>query len=234
MRFGKGVAALGLAATFQPQEFKSLLYGHDLEGNVLHARRVDSTQHRAATDYTFSAPKSVLITALIQQDQRAIQAHDSAVEVALSVMEARYTQTRISTDTGRRKVKTSNLVAAVFRHETSREQDPQLHSHCVVINARQLPNGSWRSMSNDAAIAHQKLLGQIYQNELAIQLQQCGYEIEARSNGQFELKGYGQKILDIYSNRTQAIQVHLEKWEQARGKAATAVTGCAQVSICVS
>lgn len=219
--FGKGFATLGLAATFQPQEFKSLLYGHDLEGNALHARRLNSTQHRSATDYTFSAPKSVSIAALIQQDQRVIQAHDLAVEVALSVMEDRYTQTRISTDTGRREVKTSNLVASVFRHETSREQDPQLHSHCVVINATQLPDGSWRSMSNEAAISHQKLLGQIYQNELAFQLQQCGYQIEVRPNGQFELKGYGQKILDIYSNRTQAIKVRLDQWEQAQGVIAT-------------
>ncbi len=216
---GKGATSLGLSDSFQSQEFRALLYGQDLQGNPLHGKRIDPKNHRAATDYTFSAPKSVSIAALIQQDSRAVKAHDRAVEVALEVMEVRYTQTRVSTNEGRKKLKTGNLVAAVFRHETSREQDPQLHSHCVVINATKLPDGSWRSMSNEAAIAHQKLLGQIYQNELAFQLRQCGYEIEARLHGQFELKGYSQKVLDIYSNRAQTIQAHLKK--QAQGEPVT-------------
>ena len=46
-----------------------------------------------------------------------------------------------------------------FRHETSREQDPQLHSHCVVINATQLEDGKWQSLSNEEVLNNQKLLG---------------------------------------------------------------------------
>jgi conjugative relaxase-like TrwC/TraI family protein len=212
--YGKGAAALGLADVVEQSVFKKLLHGKTPQGESLHAKRINPKNHRAATDYTFSAPKSVSIAALIQQDARVIQAHDQAVETVLSVLEERYAQTRISTVQGRQRVTTGNILAAVFRHETSREQDPQLHSHCVVINATQLADGTWRSFSNEAIVAHQKLLGEIYQNELAHQIQKLGYEVEPRANGQFELKGYDPHLLNTFSTRAQQIQDYLEDWQQ--------------------
>jgi conjugative relaxase-like TrwC/TraI family protein len=125
----------------------------------------------------------------VQGDERVLEAHHQAVSKALSVLEERYAQTRVSTEAGRQKVTTGNITAAVFTHSTSREAEPQLHSHCVVMNATQLPDGRWFSFSNEAAIANKKLLGQIYQNELAIALQQQGYQIEPKAHGQFELQG---------------------------------------------
>lgn len=145
---------------------------------------------------------------------RVVEAHQQAVETALSVLEARFAQTRISTLQGRQRITTGNIVAALFQHQTSREQDPQLHSHCVVINATQLTDGSWRSFSNEAIVRHQKLLGQIYQNELAYQLWQLGYGIEPRANGQFELAGYEPKLLRAFSTRTGQIQDYLNDWQQ--------------------
>ncbi|MBE9140785.1 relaxase domain-containing protein [Nodosilinea sp. LEGE 07088] len=59
---------------------------------------VDPEKRRAATDFTFSAPKSVSIAALVQQDERVLEAHRQAVAKALLVLEERYAQTRISTE----------------------------------------------------------------------------------------------------------------------------------------
>lgn len=101
---------------------------------------------------------------------------------------------------------TGNLVAAVFPHATNREAEPRVHSHCVVINATQLPDGRWFSFSNEQAIANKKLLGQIYQNELAVVLKQQGYEIEPKAHGQFELKGYSPELLKLFSTRRQQIE----------------------------
>jgi conjugative relaxase-like TrwC/TraI family protein len=212
---GKGSIALGLSGVIQPEQFKALLHGKDLQGNSLLAKSPHANQaHRAATDFTFSAPKSVSIAALIQHDRRVIVAHDQAVEVALLLLEERYAQTRIRTDEGRQRVKTGNITAAVFRHETSREQEPQLHSHCVVINTTQLADGSWRGLGNEQAIAHQKLLGEIYQNELAFQLRQHGYEIEHCGTGQFKLKGYSSALMNTFSTRTQQIETYLEELQR--------------------
>ena len=198
---GKGAIALKLTGKVETSTFKQLLKGEGPSGQSLHARKIDLAKHRAGTDYTFSAPKSVSIAGLIQKDWRVMTAHNSAVETALAVLEERYAQARVRTKEDRQRVTTGNVVAAVFRHETSRAQDPQLHSHCVVINTTQMADGSWRSLSNEEIVANQKLLGEIYQNELAHQLQQCGYEIEPRANGQIELRGYEPKLLEVFSTR---------------------------------
>jgi conjugative relaxase-like TrwC/TraI family protein len=212
--FGRGAGTLGLQGEVEPAVFKDLLHGQAPNGECLHARAIDPEHHRAATDYTLSAPKSVSIAGLIQEDARVIAAHNQAVDVALQVLEERFAQTRVSTPEGRQRVVTGNIVAAVFQHESSRELDPQLHSHCVVMNTTQLPDGSWRSLSNEEIVANQILLGEIYQNELAFQLRQRGYDIEPCGQGQFEIAGYGEALLETFSTRTRQIEDYLQRWQQ--------------------
>jgi conjugative relaxase-like TrwC/TraI family protein len=213
---GKGATTLGLEGAVDPETFVDLLHGLAPDNTFLLGRWVDPEKHRAATDYTFSAPKSVSIAALVQEDDRVLVAHTKAVETALSVLEKRYAQTRISTDKGRQRITTGNLIAAVFPHDTSRELEPQLHSHCVVINATQLPDGQWRSFSNEEVVQNQKLLGQIYQNELAYELKQVGYEIGYRSHGQFEIAGYSSELLSEFSTRRHQIEELIKTWESER------------------
>ncbi|WP_035984368.1 MobF family relaxase [Leptolyngbya sp. KIOST-1] len=210
---GKGAASLGLAGVVNQQEFSQMLSAQAPDGRSLTGKVVNPEKRRAATDFTFSAPKSVSIAALVQQDERVLEAHHQAVAKTLSVLEERYAQTRVSTEAGRAKVTTGNIAAAVFTHSTSREAEPQLHSHCVVMNATQLADGRWFSLSNEGAIANQKLLGQIYQNELAVALRQQGYQIEPKAHGQFELAGYSPELLKAFSTRRQQILKLIEKWE---------------------
>lgn len=211
---GRGAETLGLQGEVDPAVFKDLLHGQAPNGECLHGRAIDPEHHRAATDYTLSAPKSVSLAGLIQGDERVIAAHNQAVDVALAVLEERFAQTRVSTPEGRQRVVTSNIVAAVFQHESSRELDPQLHSHCVVMNTTQLPDGSWRSLSNEEIVANQILLGEIYQNELAFGLRQLGYDIEPCGQGQFELSGYGEALLETFSTRTRQIEDYLQRWQE--------------------
>ena len=213
---GNGAQKLGLAGAVDKAIFQQLLHGQTPDGKSLHSKAINPAKHRAATDYTFSAPKSVSIAGLIQKDKRVIQAHDEAVKTALTVLENRYAQTRVRRGPGiREKVATGNIIAATFRHETSREQDPQLHTHCVVINATQMGDGKWQSLSNEEVLNNQKLLGEIYQNELAVQLRKYGYEIEPNGSGQFEFKDYEQPLLDLFSTRTQQIEQYIERWEDS-------------------
>jgi conjugative relaxase-like TrwC/TraI family protein len=210
---GKGAVTLGIEGAVDREVFVDLLHGLAPDETFLLGRWVDPEKHRAATDYTFSAPKSVSLAALVQGDDRVLTAHTMAVETALSVLEDRYAQTRISTDQGRQRITTGNLIAAVFPHHTSRELEPQLHSHCVVINATQLPEGQWRSFSNEEAVQNQKLLGQVYQNELAHELKQLGYGIQPKAHGQFEIEGYRPEDLKAFSTRRHQIEELVKKWE---------------------
>ncbi|MEO1390279.1 MAG: MobF family relaxase [Cyanobacteria bacterium J06634_6] len=214
---GKGADNLGLTGTVEKAVFGELLSGMGPGGEVLSGKEIDSKKRRAATDFTFSAPKSVSVAALVQRDERVLAAHHQAVAMAMAVLEERYAQTRISTEMGRQRLTTGNLIAAVFPHATNREAEPQLHSHCVVMNATQLPDGRWFSFANEGAISNKKLLGQIYQNELATALQEHGYVISPKAHGQFELIGYSPELLKLFSTRRQQIESLVALWE-AEGK----------------
>ena len=215
--FGAGAEQLQLTGGVKQETFQQVLNGKAPDGQPLFSRKIDPAKRRAATDFTFSAPKSVSVAALVQGDRRVVEAHRSAVDRTLQVLEDRYSETRVTTDIGRRTVKTGNLIAAVFPHGTSREAEPQLHSHCVVMNATQLENGSWYSFLNDSAIMNKKLLGQIYQNELAVELKKVGYEVEQREHGQFDIKGYSPELLETFSTRRGQIESLMAEW-QASGK----------------
>ena len=129
--------------------FKTLLAGQ-VAPEV--RRRRGSTRHdardRIGIDLTFSAPKSVSLQALVGGDARVIAAHDRAVSAP-----SRRPRTARSPGArwpARRRVERSgNLIVAKFRHETSRERDPQLHTHALVLNLTQRRDGAWRALKND-------------------------------------------------------------------------------------
>ncbi|MGP1385378.1 MAG: MobF family relaxase [Thainema sp.] len=204
--FGKGACQFGLTGPVQGNDFKQLLHGYSPQGHqTLSGRTISPNRHRAGLDLTFSAPKSISLAALVGGQEQLEQAHRTAVDRTLAVIEERYAQTRVRTLEGRHAIATGSLIVAQFHHDTSREKDPQLHTHCVVINATQLENGRWQSLHNDVLFKQQKLLGMIYQNELAVEVQRLGYAIERRDNGQFELQGYALDALQTFSKRREQI-----------------------------
>ena len=82
------------------------------------------------------------------------------------------------------------IVAATFRHDTSRNLDPQLHTHSVVANMVRGEDDKWRSMANEKLYGSKMLLGALYRNELAASLTRLGYDIEkTHADGRFEIAG---------------------------------------------
>jgi len=205
--FGQGARRLGLTGQVQGDVFKQLLHGYSPKGNQpLSGRKIDPATHRAGIDLTFSAPKSVSLAALVAGNEAIEQAHRIAVHRTLEQIEQRYAQTRVRSPAGRHAIGTGNLIVAQFHHDTSREKDPQLHTHCVTLNATQLENGRWQSLHNDSLFRNKMLLGVLYRNELAAELQRLGYEIEVSPGGLFELKGYTTDQLHSFSKRSDQIQ----------------------------
>src|SRR6202044_3320565 len=104
-------------------------------------KTIKTMKHRAGWDATFSAPKSVSLTALVGGDESVREAHRQSVRVALDQLE-RYTQARIG---GNHSPETTGrFVAAKFEHDTARPVDgyvaPQLHTHAVVFNVTERAN----------------------------------------------------------------------------------------------
>lgn len=200
--YGKGASQLNLPGEIKDRQvFASICKGLAPDGSG----RLGRERSRAAIDCTFSAPKSVSLCALVGGDERLVTAHQEAVEKALSVMEKQYAQTRIRTNNDRSVIKTANLVVAQFDHLESRELDPHLHTHALVMNLTKTPDGSWYSLHNGEIYQNKKNLGMVYQNYLAAKVQKLGYEVEERGHGQFEIKGYQKQDLVKFSKRRQQI-----------------------------
>ena len=78
---GQGAEKLILNGDVKSDDFRNLLDGKLPDGSQIHNA---AEGRRGGTDLTFSAPKSVSLQALIGNDIRLIDAHDSAVKKAVS------------------------------------------------------------------------------------------------------------------------------------------------------
>jgi conjugative relaxase-like TrwC/TraI family protein len=206
---GELAADLNLAGSVDGHIFEAMLTGELPNGIVLPGKGNHQEQRRAGFDATFSAPKSISIAALLNDD-RLIEVHQQAVKTALKVAEIRYAQDREwNRETKVVEVKqTGNLAIALFLHDTSRDLDPNLHTHAVILNGTKDANGNYRALYTDELYGHRKLLDDIYLNELAHGARQLGYEIEPTTDG-FELAGYPQELRDTFSQRRKTIERHV-------------------------
>jgi conjugative relaxase-like TrwC/TraI family protein len=216
---GELAEKFGLSGAVGAKEFARLSEGqHPETGKQLVLHRtvheyrnaqggvVSPVEHRAGWDATFSAPKSISLTALVGGDDRVREAHREAVNVALKELE-RYTQARIG---GNHAAETTGqFVAAKFEHDTARPVDgyaaPQLHTHVVVFNMTERENGAMRALQPKGLFESQQFATAIYQSHLTYRLRSLGYEIESGKSGAPEIKGYSQEYLDASSPRRQQI-----------------------------
>lgn len=195
-----GIAAerLGLSGSVESQTFEDLLNGYLPNGAAI---TNNGGVHSPGLDMTFSAPKSVSLLALLGKDDRIAPAHLSAVKTTLAWVEQRLAEARISGD-GPRAVPTGNLVYALFAHDVSRNQDPQLHVHSVIINATQRSDGAWRAVHSHKLYNENTLIGSVYHAQLRAEMQKLGYQTEiAGKHGSFEIKGIDRTVLDEWSTR---------------------------------
>ena len=180
-------------------------------------REVTSAEHRAGWDATFSAPKSVSLTALVGGDDRVREAHRESVRAALQELE-RYTQARIGNVHAPET--TGKFIAATFEHDTARPVDgyaaPQLHTHAVIFNMTERENGlengkQMRALQPHEMFVSQRYVTAVYRSELALRLEKLGYELERGKHGQPEIKGYTKEYLEASSPRREQIKDHLRE-----------------------
>src|ERR1700681_3628279 len=221
---GKLAEQWGLKGEVNEEHFERLANGqHPITGEQLvrhqtareyvneRGEAVSTMEHRAAWDATFSAPKSVSLTALVGGDDRVRLAHRESVKVALGEME-KYVQARIG---GNHPAETTGKwVAASFEHDGARPVNgyaaPQLHTHAVFFNLTERQNGQTRALQPRELYKSQAYLTAVCRSELAMRLTALGYEIERGDSGQPEIRGYTAEYLEASSPRSQQIREYLE------------------------
>jgi conjugative relaxase-like TrwC/TraI family protein len=220
---GRLAGKYGLRGEVQEQDFQRLSEGqHPITGEQLVQHqvareysnelgdKVTTMEHRAGWDATFSAPKSVSLTALVGGDERVRDAHRKSVQVALDELE-RFVQARIGRNHPAET--TGQWVAAKFEHDSARPVGgyaaPQLHTHVVFFNVTETETGKAHAIQPQELYKSQKFATAIYQSELGYRLKELGYEIEPGKNGAPEIKGYTREYLEASSPRSQQIKAHL-------------------------
>jgi conjugative relaxase-like TrwC/TraI family protein len=219
---GTGAQALGLSGEVERDQFRDMLDGKLPDGQQLGTIRDGANQHRPGWDVTMSAPKSVSIMAEVAGDRRLIVAHDRAVKNALAFAERHSAATRVREGSKVDRHQTGNLVVASFRHDTSRAQDPQLHTHNVIMNATRDADGNWRSLEPRALYQLQKAIGAVYRQELAVNVRELGYEIEPGKDSLFEIKGVAAEAIKAFSERAAQVEARLAERGQTRESASAA------------
>lgn len=221
---GSGAERLNLSGKVTEEAFLSLCEGnHPETGKRLTQRRNSIRRKNGALianrrvyyDYTISPPKSVSVAALML-DARIVGAHERAVRVVLKELEAfAETRVRIGQKDGGRP--TGNLVAACFRHDTSRELDPHLHTHCIVFNATLDPvECRWKALQTHGMLKAGRFASSLYDHEMSRELRALGYAL--RPNGRsFEIEGISPALIARFSKRRRQIDEETAKRIAAEG-----------------
>ena len=174
-------------------------------------------------DFQCSAQKSVSIMAITMGDHRLVQAHDLAARRALAELE-KLAAVQLSLGKRKHRETTGNLCAAAFRHDASRELDPQLHTHFVVANASyDVKSRRWLALETYDMFKAIRYAGKCYQNELAAQCRCLGYEIEPIRGKKgliegFEIKGVPEELRQRFSKRRAEVEAAIVRFLDERGR----------------
>ncbi len=210
--FGEGAAALGLSGEVHPNILRNLFEGKSPDGQEQLVRRGHNKKRQGGWDLTFSAPKSVtMLWALGSPEQKAAveAAHMKAVEKALKEIEALAGFTRISSPLGKEFVKVK-LTFGGFTHATSRESDPDLHTHCLLVNMGILPDGRTGFVYTREIFRMKMLGGLIYRQTLAHELQKSLGIDFVQKRTWMEVAGIPEWLCARFSKRRRQVLEHLE------------------------
>lgn len=209
--YGVASAKLGLNGDITKEQFSDLCDNlHPSTQEQLTPR--NNAERRVGYDFTFSANKSVsLVQALGTDEQREqiLDAFRSSVHETMADIE-KAVQTRVRVGGAFENRDTANLAYGEFVHFTSRpidgKPDPQLHSHCFVMNATfDEKENRWKAAELGQIKENAPYYEALFQSKFADKIQKLGFEVERSKNG-FEIKGIRQETIDKFSRRSEAIE----------------------------
>jgi conjugative relaxase-like TrwC/TraI family protein len=215
---------LGLRDEVGAEELRRVLDGLDpRDGTGL--RTSTSPGRVAGFDLTFSAPKSVSVLFGIGDDSlrsRVREAHDVAVREAVGHLERTAAAVRRG-HAGAIVEEASGLVAAAFRHRTSRAGDPQLHTHVLVANLGRGVDGRWSALDVRRLYAQARAASFIYQAVMRGELTgTVGVEWSPVRRGIAEVVGVPRDVMRAFSRRRAEIDAALAERGTSGARAAEA------------
>jgi conjugative relaxase-like TrwC/TraI family protein len=185
----------------------------------VYAKGADRRRPVAGFDCTFTVAKSVSVLWALADDptrDAIYAAHRRAIADVLAIIERDVARTRIGAN-GVAQVETRGVIAAAFDHWDSRDNDPNLHTHVVIANRVQGPDGRWRTLDSravhSAAVAMSERYDALLADHLATSL---GLEWEYRERGPrrnpaYELAAVPQPLIAEFSQRSARIDAETDR-----------------------
>ena len=209
----KGLFGLADGGKIDSSDFHRLYNGFAPNTGAKLTQNAGSERRSAGLDMTFSADKSVsALWAVADPELRAEieQAHNVAARIALEETVLRHcAYTRVRNRDGDIEVLPADITAGMFQHGTSRDNDPQLHTHCVIFNAaRTHQDGKSRALHQHPVYTWVKAAGAVYRNAMAWSLQErLGIRMEQYGkDGEFtRVAGMPEDLMGHWSKRRAAI-----------------------------
>jgi len=211
---GRSAERLGLRGEVDPDVLHRILEGADpTTGQPL--TRTQGAPSVPGFDATFCAPKSVSLLYSLgapETSNEVRNAHDAAVGATFKLLEQVAARARRGKG-GSERIEADGLVAASFRHRTSRAGDPHLHTHVLVANVVHAPSdGRWSALDARPLYAWAKTAGYLYEAQLRTELtRRLGLEWQAPRNGISDLAGVPSEAVRAFSTRRQQIEAHLAR-----------------------
>jgi conjugative relaxase-like TrwC/TraI family protein len=226
--FGHGAHALGLTGVLADEPFLSVMAGMNPNSPDHSLGGAYGEKSVRGFDVTCSAPKSVSVLFAIGDDHtrsEVLAAHDAAVTAVAGWIESHaHTRFRIGGDVA--VVDAEGIVAARFRQHTSRALDPQIHTHLVIANRVQSPDGRWLALDARLIKHDQRSLSAIYHAGLRAELTgRLGVEWNPPVNGIAEITGMPDTVLAEFSSRTsdvnRRVDIKLDRFIDMMGREPT-------------
>jgi len=203
--WGKGADILGLSGSVKTRDFCRLVDNeHPATRDRLTLR--NDADRRAGYDLTFCPCKSLSLVALLNGDERLIDAARASVQVMLEEAE-RLVQTRVRKDGAVDSRFTNNLTVAMFPHLTARPErgqlpDPLVHLHAYAINATfDVEEHCWKALEAVLVKSNAQYLDAVCMSDLARRVMDIGYEVE-RKGQYWEIKRVPAEAIEVLSKRS--------------------------------
>jgi conjugative relaxase-like TrwC/TraI family protein len=210
---GAGASGLGLQGEASPAGFQAMFEGRDPTTGEL-VGRPHGRNGVPAFDVVLRPTKSVSTLYGLGNPatgRAVLAAHHAGLTEAVAYLDEHPGARR--GHGGHEHVSGQGLLAVGFDHRTSRAGDPLLHTHLVIANRVQGPDGRWTALDGRDLFRHRlaadAIYRAIYQRELVRTL---GVEwTVADSHGNRELQGIPEDLVRGFSKRTGQIDAELDR-----------------------
>ena len=131
--------------------------------------------------------------------------HRGAVEDALRfLVDERLVEVRLGPG-GYIREPAADVIVGRFDHHTSREGDPNIHTHAVLMNVAR-SGEKYRTLEPEKLFEYQLVLGAAFRVSLAHRLGAIGFSLREAGRNQFEIAGVPQSVIETFSKRSRQIE----------------------------